>query len=722
MDLNLQKSLTDSLDRASRNYYNGVPTEYTDIEFDLKFKELQAMEKKSGKVFPNSPTLRVGSDIQDGFKKGTHPKPMLTIENVFSDEELQKWVDKMHKDYGVEWFNISVKYDGISCELHYKDGVFVQALTRGDKNVGDDITENVRTIKNIPLVLRDDIIGHVGNFYVRGEILLPKSRLAVLNEERKLNGEQIFSNTRNACAGSVKQLDPKVTASRGLIFRAWDCFGDYEFESMEDKVTALEGLGFYYEGFLNDYKAQFFYTKPFSVRYEDLVETVNRFKETLSKFHLDYDYDGIVIKVDDVAVQDRIGTKDTRAIEWGIARKWNEENIVSTKLLEVEWQVGRTGVLTPVARLEPVECGGVVITNVTLHNWDFIKEKGIRIGATLKITRSGGVIPYVLGVECANDVVYVPYLLSENMTIITNAKNLKYDDKFVSDKFYDNFKTDDFCLIDYPKKCPICGSPTIKEGAVIKCSNLQCPAIIKGEILQFCSKDCMDIRTIGESVVNDLVDKEIISRPLDLYAIKEKYPNGKVFANKMGEGYGATSCQKILDSIEESKKQPFERVLYGLSIPGVGKVTARLIAAHFKNFQDFIDAPKTSLLEIEGIGEKMANDIYRWIHYHKRGFGLVLALEEYGLKTTIEETPTQNPKSEKLTGLTICFSGSSKRFHGDEVEEYLESHGAKCTHSVTKKIGMLIVGENPGPSKVKKAEDYGIRIIEENNFYKEFGL
>ena len=207
MDIQIQKELTDRLDRASRNYYNALPTEYTDVEFDIKFKELQAMEKESGIIFPNSPTIRVGSDIQDGFKKGNHPKPMLTIENVFSDEDLQKWVDKMHEDYDINVFNVSVKYDGISCELHYHDGKLVQALTRGDKNVGDDITINVKTIKNIPLVLRTDIIGKTRDFYIRGEILLPKSRLIIINEERKLNGEQTFANTRNACAGSIKQLD-----------------------------------------------------------------------------------------------------------------------------------------------------------------------------------------------------------------------------------------------------------------------------------------------------------------------------------------------------------------------------------------------------------------------------------------------------------------------------------------------------------------------------------
>ena len=680
MDLNIQKSLTDSLDRASRNYYNGLPTEYTDIEFDLKFKELQAMEKESGKVFPNSPTLRVGSDIQDGFKKGTHPKPMLTIENVFSDEELQKWIDKMHKDYGVEWFNISVKYDGISCELHYKDGVFVQALTRGDKNVGDDITENVRTIKNIPLVLREDIIGHIGDFYVRGEILLPKSRLAVLNEERKLNGEQIFSNTRNACAGSVKQLDPKVTASRGLIFRAWDCFCDYEFESMEDKATALEGLGFYYEGFLNDYKAHFFYTKPFSVRYEDLVETVNRFKETLSRFHLDYDYDGIVIKVDDVAVQDRIGTKDTRAIEWGIARKWNDELVATTKLLDVEWQVGRTGVLTPVAILEPVECGGVVISNATLHNWNFIQEKGIRIGDVLKITRSGGVIPYVI-------------------SVIEHREKSSH--------------------IPYPYYCPNCKCGTVAYGTLIKCVNSVCSVQEEGKVLYFCSKGCMDIRSIGERLVHNLNEYGLVRTIPDLYCLKNFGIDDII--KILGTGYGQKSIQKVLLEIEKSKSKPFANLLAGLSIPNVGIVMARTLAKRFKTMEAFMTCTREDLVGIDGIGDKMAEDIYDWCHNKDNAY-IVENLIRLGLNCSEENGEEKDHVGNELEGITICFSGSSSRFKGDEAEAFLESHGAKCTHSVTKKIGMLIVGENPGPSKVKKAEDYGIRIITETDFYKEFGL
>ena len=342
-----QKELTDRLDLASRQYYNGLTSEFSDTEFDLKLKELQKMEVESGFVFPNSPTRRVGSDTQDGFNKGEHPKPMFTIENVYDDDGLIKWVEDIKEKYGVNKFNVSIKYDGVSCELWYKNGVFEKALTRGDKLIGDDITENVKTIKNIPLVLPKAPYGMV---YIRGEILLPKSRLESINSERINNGEQPFANTRNACSGSIKQLDPKVTAKRGLIFKAWDCFGEYiNAETMWEKTWFLVENGFYYENIkLEDNSV--FCTNPFTICYtnrDEFVDTINSTKKYLSDANLDYDFDGIVIKVNDIDIQDKIGTKDTRAIEWGIARKWNEELEVETVLEGIDWQVGRTGVLTP---------------------------------------------------------------------------------------------------------------------------------------------------------------------------------------------------------------------------------------------------------------------------------------------------------------------------------------------------------------------------------------
>lgn len=670
-----QKELTDKLDIASIQYYNGLTSEFSDTEFDIKLKELQEMEKKSGFIFPNSPTIRVGSDLQKEFKKGEHPIPMFTIENTYDDDGLNKWVKNMYNDYGVTSFNVSIKYDGVSCELWYKGGKFFKALTRGDKIIGDDITENVKTIKNIPLVLKhkfeDDEV-----FFVRGEILMPKSQLVKINEQRVKDGLDIFSNTRNACTGSVKQLDPKVTASRGLIFKAWDCFyreegnfyqGDEFLITMDEKINVLEKMGFYYEP----------NTKPITCLNHQVENIVTEFKKTIDSMNLDYDYDGIVIKVNDVFIQNKIGTKDTRAIEWGIARKWNEELEVETTLIGIEWQVGRTGVLTPVGRLEPVECNGVIISNVTLHNWDFIGSMGILIGDKLRITRSGGVIPYVIG-RRGGEYGYIP---------------------------------------KKPNACPACGSDIYQDGAFIKCTNYDCSAQSIGRILQFCSKECMDIRNIGDRVVEDLVLFGIIENISDLYTLKDRYTVEEL-VDILGEGYGSKSIEKMLTSIELSKEKTFANVIAGLSIPNVGKVVARQLSKEFKNIDNLIDCTYDSLISLDGIGDVMANDICWWFSSPKN-VEMCRSLEKCGLtmstdnKVDIVNTEERNIK--------VCFTGKSSKFKGDEVEEYLKSNGFTIA-GVTKSLNYLITGDKPGGSKVKKAEEFGITIITESEFYNKFNL
>lgn len=668
--LEIQRKLTDELDNASRLYYNGEQSPLTDTEFDLKLKELQEMEKETGTVFPNSPTNRVGSDIQDGFKKGEHPRPMLTIENVYDDEGLKEWLKSNNEKYGTFIYNVSVKYDGVSCELHYDNGILVKALTRGDKLIGDDITENVKTIKNVPLSLPSPPT--MGMFYVRGEILMPKSSLAKLNGERIANGEAPFANTRNACSGSIKQLDPKVTASRGLTFRAWDCFMEgFEPTSMEWKTYTLEHNGFYYEANTTPYGSVM-------TSIDSFVEDVNLFKKMIDSLNLDYDYDGVVIKINNVKLQNKIGTTDTRAVAWAIARKWNEDYVVNTKLLGVDWQVGRTGVLTPVGRLEPVECGGVVISNVTLNNLDFIEKFGLRIGDTLKITRSGGVIPYVL------DVVH--------------------DDSATT-------------LVKAPDVCPECGGELVRDGALIKCVNDECPAIVKGKILQFCSKDCMDIRTIGESVVSDLVDKHLVSDVAGLYFLDRYSINELISA--LGEGYGEKKVKKMLEEIEKSKEKPWDRVLAGLSIPGVGKVVARTLSKYSRAQLEYT-VGEEELAQMDGIGEIMAADIHNWFeNYINRN--ILAALEYRGVKTQ-SETKDEVVEGGRLDGMTVCFTGSSYKFKGDEVEAFFEKNGAKCVHSVSKKLTYLITGDKPGSSKVSKATELGVEIIGEEEFYNKYNL
>jgi DNA ligase (NAD+) len=672
-----QKELTDKLDLASRQYYNGLTSEFSDTEFDIKLKELQEMEKESGFIFPNSPTIRVGSDLQKEFKKGEHPKPMFTIENVYDDDGLIKWVEDIKEKYGVNKFNVSIKYDGVSCELWYKNGVFEKALTRGDKLIGDDITENVKTIKNIPMVLPNAPYGMV---YIRGEILLPKSRLDAINSERINNGEQSFSNTRNACSGSIKQLDPKITAKRGLIFKAWDCFGEYiNAETMWRKTWFLIENGFYYESVkLEDNSV--FCTTPFTIIYtnrDEFVNTINSTKKYLSEANLDYDFDGIVIKVNDIDIQDKIGTKDTRAIEWGIARKWNEELEVETTLLDIDWQVGRTGILTPVGRLDPVECNGVVISNVTLHNWDFIGSMGILIGDKLRITRSGGVIPYVIG-RRSGEYGYIP---------------------------------------KKPNACPACGSDIYQDGAFIKCTNYDCSAQSIGRILQFCSKECMDVRNIGDRVVEDLVLFGIVENISDLYTLKDRYTIEEL-VDILGDGYGSKSIEKMLASIELSKEKTFANVIAGLSIPNVGKVVARQLSKEFKNIDNLIDCTYDRLISLDGIGEVMANDICWWFS-SPQNIEMCNKLKEYGLKMSIENDNSTVKIEER--GVKVCFTGKSSKFKGDEVEEYLKSNGFTIA-GVSKSLNYLIIGDKPGGSKVKKAEELGITVITENEFYKKYNL
>ena len=690
------KSLTDRLDEASMRYYRGENTEYTDTSFDLELHRLQEMEKELNTVFPNSPTQRVGSDALQGFDTISHPSPMLTIDNVYTTDDLQAWIDKIRSQYNVKGkINCSVKYDGVSCEIRYVNGYFKSASTRGDKNVGDDITENVKTIKSVPLYLRG--LENVSNFYVRGEILMRKSVLTDINEERQFTGETLFANTRNACSGSIKLLDPKIVASRKLIFRAWDCFGDHcVFTDMDAVYDCLKRLGFYYEEG----------TFPISIPIcDDTVNMVEEFRNNIKALNLDYDFDGVVLKINDRVFQESIGTKDTRAIEWGIARKWNEEYESKTTLLGVDWQVGRTGVLTPVGRLEPVECAGVTVTNVTLNNVDFIKMYDIHIGNTLKIVRSGGVIPYVTGVE--HD------LLME--------MNKAYPEVVI------------------PDTCPVCGHKLVMEGKILKCVNPHCPAIEKGKILQFCSKECCNIKSVGEAFVEDLYEKagiKTLENFIDLVrgweeAMALRKYGGEdiapvVFINQlvksMGEGYGEKSIRKFLDeAVRARKKTTYDKLLSSLSIPGIGKVMGRILAKEFPTIEMLCNNSIDELSNIDGIGDVIATDIYDWLH-DTVNMDLVEKLFQYGWQCEGETKGPDEIEFKPLEDMVVCFTGKSNRFSGDDVEKHLEHYGAKCTHSVSKTMNYLITGDKPGGSKVKKAEELGVEIITEDEFYKKYDI
>lgn len=684
-----QKDLTDRLDEASRKYYRGEESGLTDTDFDMMMKELQSMESKSGFVFPNSPTQRVGSDLRKEFGKVPHPAgfPMLTIENSYDDHGIVDFVNSMSSRYGCKTFNASLKYDGISCELHYAHGCLFSASTRGDRLIGDDITENVRTVRDVPMTLNlgDSAFGG-GTLYVRGEILLPRTRLAEINAERIAAGEKPFANCRNACSGSVKQLDSRVTARRGLIFRAWDILSMSEDTAIPQtkKMEVLKALGFKYEEGSLGFR--------FDITESDFLQRIRKLYE-FSKT-LDYDCDGIVIKVDDPAIQWRIGTKDHRAIEWGIARKWNEEKEVRTRILGVGFQVGVQGAVTPVARLEPVGCDGVTISNATLNNEDFIATHDIHIGDELRIVRSGGVIPYVVGNCTAEE------------RKASGAASVEP-------------------RVAFPAACPVCGRPLVKDGSIWRCPNKYgCAPQVEGRIEQWCGKDAMDINGIGPEIIHDLCVHGLIGDALDLYSL-DLYSVEDI-VEQLGEGYGERKVRMMLKGIAASKTKPFEKVLYGLAIPGVGKQNARNLAKHFGSYENLYSTvlygTDAELMEVEGFGQVLAKSVSEFIE-QAEGIspGLGERLHAIGLSTKTEsEEKSKLIDSQPLAGMTVVFTGKSSIWDGDEVEETLERFGAKCTHSVSRKLSCLICGESPGPSKVRKAEEYGLRIMSEAEFVKEF--
>jgi DNA ligase (NAD+) len=381
-------------------------------------------------------------------------------------------------------------------------------------------------------------------------------------------------------------------------------------------------------------------------------------------------------------IQNQIGTKDTRAIEWGIARKWNDD-IVETELIGVDWQVGRTGVLTPVARLNTVECCGVKVSNATLNNADFIKSFDLHIGNTITITRSGDVIPQVIGV-------------THDIFMEVNGA-------------YPN--------VEIPTTCPVCGMPLIADGKLLKCTNDECPAIVEGKILRFCSKDCMDIKSVGEAMIHDLVYKCNVSKFTDLYTLRNNYTTAEHLAEILGAGYGEKSCAKLLDAIDNSRNKPFENLLASLSIPGVGKVIARTLVKEFGSLEKLLGVSVSELTTVDGIGGIMASDIYNYFH-STDGIQTCKFFIENGFNTSAKIEEMHGC----LSGMIICFTGKSFRFAGDKIEEYLENNGAKCARSVTGKTTYLITGETPGTSKVAKSQSLGVQILTEEEFYDKYNL
>jgi DNA ligase (NAD+) len=665
----------------------------SDAEYDKLLNELKRIEAEHPDwITPDSPTQRAGAKAADRFEKVRHPAPILSLANAFGADDARAWYERVKKlDARVASakFVVEPKIDGLSVVLHYRDGVFVQGATRGDGEVGEDITANLRTVKTIPLripVSRESEIGsrksgfQIPNLVsripkylvVRGEAFLPIKEFEELNQKLEEAGEKIYLNPRNTAAGSLRQLDPALTASRPLTLLVYQIVyseGGQVPTSQWELLQYLKALGFPVTDVakrFNDIESAIAYTETWSTRRDDLT----------------YEADGMVIKIDDLNLAAELGFvgKDPRG---ATAFKFPARE-VTTKLLDIRVTVGRTGVLIPNAVLEPVEINGVIVERATLHNFDYIAEKDIRVGDRVLVKRAGEVIPYVIG----------------PVTDVRTGKERKYKP---------------------PQVCPVCQQPVEHfEGEVAwYCVNAACPAQLQRNIEHFVSRGSMDITGLGFKIVEKLIDTGAIKDVADIYTLNraaileavtkkdrktEKEPPGKIADN-------------LLSAIVASKKQSLPRLITALGIRGVGEVSARDLASHFGNLDALSKAGADDLQEIEGVGPNIAEAIVDW--FQRPANQMILKkLKAVGL-WPIEQGKREKGKG-KLSGLTFVVTGTLPTFSRDGAKEFIESNGGKVTDSVSKNTSYLVLGENPG-SKFEKAKSLGVKIIDEDGLKKLIG-
>ncbi len=639
----------------------------SDAEYDELMRELIEIEEMFPELrTPDSPTQRVGAPPREEFGTVRHSIPMLSLDTIFTREELERWVQTVEQAAGggpVE-FTAEPKFDGLAIELVYEDGVLVVASTRGDGYVGEDVTDNVRTIKQVPLRLidRDGAPPIPRRLEVRGEVYMKKEDFERLNRERAERGEPLFANPRNAAAGSVRQLDPKVTASRPLSIYCYDVgvVEGYEFRTQWEILTTLPKWGL-----------------PVcdQVRLVKGVDELMQYHEEMAqkRDELPYEIDGVVYKVNDRALHERLGAR-TRSPRWAVAHKFPPRQ-KTTQLKDVEWSVGRTGIITPVAILEPVQIGGVTVSRASLHNLDEIERLGVKIGDWVIVERAGDVIPHI--------VAPIP------------------DRRTGKEK-----------PIVPPKKCPVCGAPTqrLPGDPFLRCPNIDCPAQLKGRIKHFASKLAMDIEGLGEKLIEQLVDKGLVKRLPDLYDLR-------VDELAQLERMGPKSAQNVVNAIQRSKKTTLQRFIYALGITGVGEGVARLLADHFGTLKRLMDATEEQLLQIQGVGPEIARSVYEFFH-DERNRRTVEDLLAKGIE--IEEAAVERV-SDELAGKTFVFTGALDSFTREEAARLVQERGGRVASSVSRKTDYVVVGRDPG-SKLRRAQELGVTIIDEQEFKRLLGL
>ena len=645
------KTLRETLSEAGYRYYVLDDPTMEDYEYDRLLRRLEELEAEHPEeVTPDSPTQRVGGAALESFTQVTHPVPLESLQDVFSPEEVEEFAKRMEEALETVAYSIEPKVDGLSVALEYRDGVFVQGATRGDGRVGEDVTENLRTIKSIPMTLPDKL----PRLIVRGEVFMPKNVFHKLNRQREENGEALFANTRYAAAGSLRQLDPKICAKRLLDIRVFN-------------LQLAEGRTFASHSETLEYIAsQGFRTIPHKVmdRVEDVNAEIVRLGD--SREELPFDMDGAVVKVNSLSERAIVGST-AKCPRWAIAYKYPPEQKPS-RVLEIVVQVGRTGVLTPKVVVEPVRLAGTTVTNATLHNQDFIEEKDIRVGDTVVLQKAGEIIPEVVAV----------------------LKDLRPEN------------TEPY---RFPEVCPVCGAPVVRDedGAAIRCTGAECPAQLHRNLTHFASRDAMDIDGVGPAVIKQLIGKELVKTPADLYFLT-------VGQLAELERMGKKSAQNAVDAIAASKDRGLERLLYALGIRQVGQKAGKILAARFGSFDALAEATEEELTAIDDVGGITAAYIREWLE-SPQSKHLISRLKEAG----VSMEAAQQSAGEQFKGMTFVLTGALEKFTRDEAAALIEARGGKASGSVSKKTTYVVAGENAG-SKLRKAEELGIPVLTEEEF------
>jgi DNA ligase (NAD+) len=654
------KRLRQEINKHNHLYYVLAKPEISDFEFDAMLSDLEALEKKFPELIDDSsPTQRVGSDISQGFTQVKHKYPMLSLANSYSFEEISDFHNRIAKTLSNTWeYVCELKYDGAAIGITYRDGKLFRAITRGDGVQGDDVTANVKTIKSIPLTLNGNDFPK--ELEIRGEILMPRSVFEEINSLRIEKNEAPFANPRNAAAGTVKLLNPKIVAERKLDCLLYFILGeDLPFDNHFKNLQKAKEWGF---------------KIPNNIK---LCATIDEVKQFIThwdseRYNLPFDTDGVVIKVNSLTQQTQLGFT-AKTPRWAIAYKYKAEQ-ASTRLLSVDYQVGRTGAITPVANLEPVQLAGTIVKRASLHNADQIALLDLRLGDTVYVEKGGEIIPKVLGVD-------------------TTQRPI------------------DSAPLEYIKHCPECGTEIIRIEGEAKhyCPNQAgCPTQLKGRVIHFISRKAMNIDGLGEETVELLFTKGLISDIADLYDLKfDQLIKLERFAEK--------SVNNALASIENSKKMPFHKVLFGLGIRYVGETTARKLAIHFGLLEKLKEATFEELTEVDEVGERIAQSIVSFFADSKN-ITLIQRLEQAGVNlSSDQEAVVENTGI--LNGQSVVISGSFNRISRDELKELVMKHGGKVLSSVSANTTLLIAGEKMGPAKLDKANKLGIKIISENEFF-----